>query len=293
MLHPKLTKLGLRIMETGNMNRTQQITLRVALVAVGCAALFGQTAVFEVASVRVSPPPAPNQRVFFGPPRGGPGTDDPGEITWTAASFVNILMTAFDLQGFQIKAPEWALTTRYDIVAKVPAGTTRPQVRVMWQNLLRDRFHLAVHRESKEFQVLELTVAKGGLKIKETDLPSTAEPFDFGAGTPKIGPNGTLEMNGTGSVVTIYPTATGANARLAAKGFTMAELAARLGGWTTHPIIDRTGLTGRYDFVLEFTPDASRLAATAVSRACSRCRCERARFECSVCRRAATRVEAH
>ena len=95
--------------------------------------------------------------------------------------------------------------------------------------------------------------------MKETNLPPTAEPFDFGAASPKAGANGALDMNGTGSVITIFPSATGATARLSAKGFAMPDLAERLGGWTSHPIMDRTGLTGRYDFVLEFTPDASRL----------------------------------
>jgi uncharacterized protein (TIGR03435 family) len=167
-------------------------------------------------------------------------------------------MAAYDLQAFQINAPDWAPATRYDVVAKVPLETNQTQIRTMWQNLLKDRLGVAVHHESKEFKVYELTVAKGGPKMKATDLPAAAEPFDFGAASPKTGPNGALDMNGTGSVVTIVPTATGATARLAAKGFTMPELAARLGGWTTYPIVDRTGLEGRFDFVLEFTPDMSR-----------------------------------
>src|SRR5215472_1345759 len=218
-----------------------------------------QSPTFEVASVRPSPPPAPGARVFYGPPRGGPGTSDPGQITWSAASLLSILMAAYEVQAFQVNAPDWAPTTRYDILAKVPPGTTKAQVRIMWQNLLRDRLGVAVHHASNEFQVYELTVAKGGPKMKETDLPSTVEPFDFAASSPKFGQNGALEINGTGSVVTVMPTPTGATARLAAKGFTMPELAARLGGWTSHPIVDRTGITGRFDFVLEFTPDMSRL----------------------------------
>ena len=217
-----------------------------------------QSPTFEVASVRPSPPPAPGARVFYGPPRGGPGTSDPGQITWSAASLLSILMAAYEVQAFLVNAPDWAPATRYDILAKVPAGTTKAQVPIMWQNLLKDRLGVTVHHASKEFQVFELTVAKGGPKMKQTDLPSTVEPFDFAAGPPKFGQNGALDINGTGSVVTVKPTATGATARLAAKGVTMPELAGRLGGWTSHPIIARTGLAGRFDFVLEFTPDMSR-----------------------------------
>jgi uncharacterized protein (TIGR03435 family) len=226
------------------------------------AIAFGQLEqgpTFEVASVRPSSPPAPGARVFYGPPRGGPGTSDPERITWRAASLLSILMAAYDVQAFQISGPDWAPTTRYDITAKVPTGTTKAQMGMMWRTLLRDRLGVVVHHASKEFQVYELILAKDGPKMKETDLPATAEPFDFAAGSPKFGGNGTLEISGTGSVVTVMPTEKGPIARLAGKGFTMPELAARLGGWTSHPIVDRTGLAGRFDFVLEFTPDMSRI----------------------------------
>ncbi|HEX4137915.1 MAG TPA: TIGR03435 family protein [Bryobacteraceae bacterium] len=218
-----------------------------------------QSPAFEVVSIRPSPPPAPGERVFYGPPRGGPGTSDPGLITWKAVSLTSMLMAAYDIQAFQLRAPEWAPTTRYDIKAKVPDGTPKARIAVMWQNLLQDRLAVAVHRESREFRVYELTVARGGLKMKETDLPATAESYDFGAASPKFGQNGALDISGTGSVVTVMQTATGARARLAAKGFTMSDLAARLGGWTSHPIVDKTSLKGRFDFVLEFTPDTSRV----------------------------------
>ena len=126
---------------------------------------FGQAAndlTFEVASVRRTPPPEPNARVFFGPPRGGPGTSSPGQITWTNAALRNILMTAYDVQTFLITAPDWLATERYDIVAKVPPDATKNQINVMWQHLLKERFGLVLHRESKELPVDELTLAKGG-----------------------------------------------------------------------------------------------------------------------------------
>src|SRR5579862_700546 len=102
--------------------------------------------------MRLSPAPAPGARVFYGPPRGGPGTSDPGRITWTAASFTSILMAAYEVQTFQITAPDWAPTTRYDIVANIPQRTTKDQLAGMWQTLLRERLGLAVHRESKEYR---------------------------------------------------------------------------------------------------------------------------------------------
>lgn len=208
---------------------------------------------FEVASVRPTPPPQPGAMVFYGPARGGPGSSDPGQITWSSAALRSVVMLAHDVQGFQVTAPDWLATERYDIIAKVAAGATKAQVNVMWQNLLKERFGLAVHRESKEFQVEELTVAKGGPKLKETTLGPNPEPFTPIPGPQKPDKNGSLEMNGYGAIVTIFPD--GPRARMDAKGLTMADFAARLGGMVRHPVLDQTGLNGRYDFVLEFTPD--------------------------------------
>jgi uncharacterized protein (TIGR03435 family) len=228
-------------------------------VVLACA-VFGQTAqnlTFEVASVKPSPPPDPNGRVFFGPPMGGPGTRDPGQIRWSNAALRNIVMTAYDMQTYQVTAPDWLSNERYDIIAKVPEGATKEQVAVMWQNLLKERFGMVVHRESKEFQAEELTVAKGGLKMKQTELPADAEPF-----TPdsvKPGKNGTPDFSGTGLIVRLFPGPNGGSAQMVAKGLTMPEIAAKFGQQQRHPVIDKTGLTGRYDFTVEYTLDLSGL----------------------------------
>jgi len=110
--------------------------------------------------VKVSPPVLPNDRVFFGPPRGGPGTPDPAQITWRYATLSNLLIAAYNVKAYQISGPEWLATQRYDVMAKVPAGATKEQVSMMWQNLLIERFGVALHRESREFHVEELVIAK-------------------------------------------------------------------------------------------------------------------------------------
>ncbi|MBZ5633528.1 MAG: TIGR03435 family protein [Acidobacteriia bacterium] len=228
-------------------------------VVLACVSVFGQTSdgvTFEVASVKPTPPPEPNARVFFGPPRGGPGTSDPGQITWSNAALRNILMTAYDVQTYQVTAPDWLQTERYDIVAKVPAGATKAQVSVMWQNLLKERFGMVVHYESKEFQVDELTVAKGGSKLKETSDPNI-EPLTPAAGPLRADKNGVPELNGSGAILSIFPGANGATASMIARGLTSSEIAIRLANSLRRPVIDKTGLTGKYDFVLEFTPDLS------------------------------------
>ncbi len=209
---------------------------------------------FEVASVKRTPPPEPGARVFFGPPRGGPGTSDPGQITWTNAALMGILQTAYDVQIFQVTAPDWMGTERYDIVAKVPAGATKAQVNVMWQNLLKDRFGMMLHHESKEFPVDELTIAKGGSKLKETSDPNI-EPLTPVGGPPKFDKNGLPEMNGSGAIVTISLNANNPTARMVGKGLPLPDIATRLANLLRRPVIDKTGLTGKYDFTLEYAPD--------------------------------------
>ncbi|HEY6340536.1 MAG TPA: TIGR03435 family protein [Bryobacteraceae bacterium] len=237
---------------------TRQFFWTAGVVLV-CTAAFGQTAqnlTFEVASVKPSPPPNPNGPVFFGPPMGGPGTHDPGQITWSNAALRNVVMTAYDMQTYQVTAPDWLSNERYDIIAKVPEGATKEQVAVMWQNLLRERFGMVVHRDSKEFQVEELTVAKGGLKMKESELPADAEPFT--PGSVKPGKNGP-DFSGTGLIILVTAGPDGGSAHMVAKGLTMPEIATKFGQQQRHPVIDKTGLTGRYDFTVEYTMDLSGL----------------------------------
>src|SRR5438132_28818 len=107
---------------------------RTRLFVFACALASAQAAdnlTFEVASVKVSPPVLPNDRVFFGPAQGGPGTPDPAQIKWSYATLSKLLITAYDVKAYQISGPEWLATQRYDVIAKVPAGSTREQVGMM------------------------------------------------------------------------------------------------------------------------------------------------------------------
>ena len=210
--------------------------MRIAILAAGIAFLagsaFAQTgdgAVFEVASVKPSPPVKPGERVYYGPARGGPGTPDPGQITWTYARFFDLLMTAFDVKNYQISGPAWLTDERYDVIARVPAGATTEQVRVMWQNLLAERFGLTLHRESREFRVDELVIAKGGAKLKESAEDAAAVM----AGKPPELKDGTI--SGPGMIVTIMPGANGATAHAYAKAMPMSRLTSLLGGQVNLP----------------------------------------------------------
>jgi uncharacterized protein (TIGR03435 family) len=220
-------------------------------IAVSCLRLaLGQPAPspsFEVASVKASAPVPPNGGVYFGPSRGGPGTADPGLITWSYATLRALLMTAYDVKTYQLNGPAWLNTERYDIVAKVPAGATKEQVNVMWQKLLAERFGVVLHHESREFEVEELVVDKGGSKLKETDW-DPASPLP--PGPPQRDKNGGLTS--PGQVNTISPRENGASIHAVAKAQPISQLTATLTNVLNHPVLDKTGLTGKYDYTLDY-----------------------------------------
>ena len=133
--------------------------------------------------------------------------------------------------------PAWIDADRYDIVGLLP-GDKRPpaeDIRLMFQALLADRFKLAIHREQKQSSVYNLALGKSRLKIKES-------PADAGK-NPSI----LIQPSGTG-------------VRLPVRNATMAQFAAFLQRLVMdRPVIDKTGLSGKYDFDLEFSVDGTQL----------------------------------
>ena len=221
---------------------------------------------FDVATVKPAAPPEPGKPMMMGI-RGGPGSADPGQIS-ANVTLSMLLMNAYDVKAYQITGPPWLNMERYDIIAKVPAGATKDQVRVMWQNLLADRFGLTLHHQSKVFPVEEMEIAKAG-KLKETTLnPNTPEaqpapgtpppqglqPFS----PPKMDKNGVPELSAPGLIMMMRMGPAGPTAHMVGKAQTAQQLADMVGNELDRPVVDKTGLTGKYDFVLEFAPDPSR-----------------------------------
>ena len=73
---------------------------------------------------------------------------------------LTLLVRAYGVDFEQISGPSWIDSVQYTVIANVPAGTTKEQLRLMLQRLLRERFHLALHYEVKDFPAYELVVAK-------------------------------------------------------------------------------------------------------------------------------------
>ena len=199
---------------------------------------------FEVASVK---PAAPLSRQPL--PRGGPGSSDPSHVRYTYVSLKNLLLLAYGMPTQQITGPAWIDSERYDIAANVPAGATMDQVNVMLRNLLTDRFQLVVHRETRELQLYELTVAKKGLLIK----PYVEDPNEpiHEPGKPVFDKNGVPILRPGG-----FGFSMGSDVReLLGRKRSIEQLALILSNELRRPVVDKTGLTGDYDYSVKYAPN--------------------------------------
>lgn len=147
-----------------------------------------------------------------------------------------ILSAAYNLTPKAISGgAAWVDSDSYDILAEAP-GEVRPTLdeqMTMLRKLLSERFNLTLHREQKEFPIYALTVAKNGPKLTASASDTSPE------GSPPL-------------VFFLSPE----GARLPGRNATMSELASVMQrAALDRPVVDKTGLTGRYDFDLEWMPD--------------------------------------
>jgi uncharacterized protein (TIGR03435 family) len=215
------------------------------------AGLFGQAAApaFEVASIRLAAATDTTGRPITLGMR-----VDGAQISGRLAlkDFIGI---AYRVKPYQISGPDWLGSVRFDIAATMPPGGTAGQVPEMLQSLFQDRFELKIHREKKDFPVYVLEIAKSGLKVHET--PETE--------ADKVEPNAPFSVTGTGSAQGIAvdlgrgSSYTFGNNRFEAKKLHMADVAATLERFLDRPVVDQTGLSGRYDFGLDVTEEDFRV----------------------------------
>jgi len=149
-----------------------------------------------------------------------------------------LISAAYNLNPKAISGgPAWVDSDRYDIVARTP-GEVRPNMDeqlAMLRKLLADRFNLTFHREKKEMPIYVLTVAKNGPKLTES------QPVQNPEGPPPL-------------VFVLAPDVV----KVPARSATTTEFTYILQRSAfDRPVLDKTGLTARYDFDLEFAPDES------------------------------------
>jgi len=223
---------------------------RSGLLVLAATICFGQAPQFEVATVKPDPPSADGRiRVMV---RGGPGTNDPGRIVYQGFTLKDLLSTAYAVKAFQIQAPPWFDTDRFNVEARIPDHTTKEQFQVMLQNLLTERFQVALHHEQKDSTVYELSVAKSGAKIKQTEENPNAPEAAGPPGPPPLGRGGfpQLPPGRPNMAMRMGREA----ARVSARVQPISRLSDLLGNQLNSLVIDKTGLTGTYDYDLEFAP---------------------------------------
>ncbi len=179
-------------------------------------ACFGQTAgpSFEAASIHE---------------RDSAGPDDlqvaPGSLVIRNRTFFFLVRWAYDVTPAQIESPPgWFGENRFDVVAKAGMAADEAQLRLMLRTLLADRFGLKLHTESRVVQAYAITVAKGGPKFHESP---TEGQFVLERASPVI---------------------------LNAHHARMRDLAQGISGEIGRPVVDATGLTGRYEIHMDLSP---------------------------------------
>jgi uncharacterized protein (TIGR03435 family) len=168
-----------------------------------------------------------------------------GGLNMTNIPLRTMIALAYGVREFQVSGgPGWIGSERFDVTARVDAAaakgqedlakmpegqfkTVRDQSNDRLRALLADRFQLVAHKETREQPIYALVVSKNGPKLQEAKGAEAKQGMNTGRG------------------------------RSEAFGVPMQILVQVLSNITGRPVIDKTGLTGKYDFVLEWTPDAA------------------------------------
>ena len=254
----------------------RNLAICLALVA---SATFAQTKpAFEVATIKPAPP-MDQAKIMAALQSGGKmpvgANIDSHRAEYLYLDLKTLLTYAYGVKPYQITGPDWMSTTRFDIVAKMPEGSTKEDAPKMLQSLLEERFKLTTHRTSAEHPVLALVVGKGGPKLKASAEKPVAidESAPLKPGELKMdGPDGPVrakvDMTTGSSVVDM-----GLKGKMSYKlnpatqsmhidfsmttmaGFAdmITQLFTQLGGTGGRQVVDMTGIKGNYDASVELS----------------------------------------
>jgi uncharacterized protein (TIGR03435 family) len=173
------------------------------------------------------------------------------EVRVLRMSIKDYIGMAYNVKPNQIVGPEWLAQQRFDVAAKIPEGVPAQKIPEMMQALLASRFQMKVHRETKEFSVYALGVAKSGLKVEEAPprpTPPSDKPEAFTVAASGSGNGASVDL-GDGSSFSF------GNNKLEIRRMTMASIAEMFTRFMDRPVLDMTQTTGRYDMTLDIAPE--------------------------------------
>jgi uncharacterized protein (TIGR03435 family) len=226
---------------------------------------------FDVASVRQNRDEGkPRSNIALGP--GDVGGSSGGVLSAKDFTLMQYVVFAYKLADYQEallrqKLPEWAVSDRYNIEARTDnRDVTKDQMRAMMRTLLADRFRLAVHYEPQVvgfYALVPVKVGVTGAKLRPHPTDAICPDFSRLAKTADGKPATELpDAEGEG-----FPTFCGgilgvpASAQdrysFGARNVAMSAIANALSSWGNlgRPVLDKTGFVGKWDFVLDYTPD--------------------------------------
>jgi uncharacterized protein (TIGR03435 family) len=235
----------------------------MAFMALG-ARLLAQPApqkAFDVASVKANKTPNPQQNtnVPLGP--GAAFTPTGGYFSATGVPLAAYIAFAYKMQSNEVvslraQLPEWAISDPYDIQAKVEGNPGKDEMRLLMQNLLAERFKLAMHKENREVSGAVMVVAKPG-KLGPQIQPHPADspcPLNAPPGQVSDDPRFPLLCGGLLQMQPSIPGRTRYGGRNVTIDFIAKVMSA--GSTSGRPLVDGTGLSGNFDFNLEWTQQA-------------------------------------
>jgi len=216
---------------------------RIILGLVASAAAMAQSngrPSFEVASVKPSQSAAPAQLI-----------SNPGTWSCTNCRLFDLFGYAFKVFEYQIAAPDWTKTLRFDVVAKLPPGVKpKPfstkaeddEFALMMRGLLEERFEMKAHQESRKMPIYELRIADGGHRMQEVEAPGPPPPPG-----PPVDKDGFPNIAGGDGMKIL-----GGRGRIQFRAQSMLHVAHFVSTQVDRPVLDATGLKGRYALTLSW-----------------------------------------
>jgi uncharacterized protein (TIGR03435 family) len=212
---------------------------------------------FEMVSLKRNQGDDKSIMYFTGDAGGNPGVGADGRVQWMTATNLTARFLLWNAYSMELRgddradlhqidnAPEWIDLDRFDLVAKAASRSTPQEMHEMTQSLLAERFKLVAHVGSKEFPIYALVSSRSDGNLGPRMVPSQVDCTSMAGASSPCGLSGT-------------------SGRLVGRGLTLAQLIKLLpnhlggGGHRVsfdRRVIDGTGLSGAFDFTVEWTPD--------------------------------------